>query len=630
MKKSCLPGKIVLGILALLFLLIFALMPLVYDLLLPFQKMSYARGVWGSPFVGLENFRQLFGMPNFLNALGNTLLLNWPPLVLATGLAFLSAWLVRVIRGNTGRAIWLMGAGLLSFLPAQLFIAPLVYAVVGNGINPTLAYLFMCLLAFLRLAGPAALLGGAVSVYTVGGKGRFAGVFFFILYGLAGLFTNGSEAFFLNIASIDSTMTLSMYIYQMSMLMANYSGGAAANLLRTLPQLVLAAVGFLAMLRLLKRPQPVVPQRTQKGLSLAGIILLCVGGALFVAFIVWGVLDRGIMPTANTVSLAIAGCAYFTLLAVAGGLLSFQARKPVVVLVMLLLGAVGGGVAGQYLHAINMGLLNTALPAAVYGALSMLPLAAGAAYLFYRGGRAAVAHTFPMVGIAVATLLTDHLNNSIYFSNRQMMPYAGQAYAAMAESGTWQTPAASYVLTLLCLAVWLISFAFLFKRNLAPGQIEALNQPRMKAPAMAAPGMAAPMMQGQPGQPMPGGQVYPGGQPPAAGQPWPQAGYTPPPYAAGQAPYPAPQQAPPPPQPWPANPGQPPQMQGGQAPYGSAPYGMPPQAPGPVAQPVEYTGYAPPQPQMDAPAPQPDTAAPPAEPFAPTGPAPEAPDAPEI
>lgn len=553
-----------LGILALLFLLCFALMPLVYDLLLPFMKYTPARGMWNSPFVGMENFQLIFGAPLFLSALGNTLLINLPPLVLATGLSFLSAWLVRVIKGNTGRALWLMGAGLLSFLPAQLFIVPMTQAMAGNGLNPTLVYLFMCLLVFLRLAGPAVLLGGAVSVYTAGGKGIFAGVFFFILYGLAGLFTSGNEAYLLYIAPLaENTMTLSLYIYQASMMQGNLSVGAAANLLRTLPQLVLAAAGFFALLRLLKRPQPVVPQRTQKGLSLVGVILLCAGGVLFVAAIVWAAIDRGVMPAASTVSLAIAGCAYLTLFAVAGGLLSFQARKPVVVLVLLLLGAVSGGVASQYLNTRNLGFLNNPLPAAIYGALALLPLAAGAAYLFYRGGRAAVAHTFPLVGMGVAVLLTDHMNNTIYFADRQMTPLAGQAYAAMVEmNADRQTPAASYALTLLCLSVWLLGFAFLFKRQLTPAQANALNQPYGR-PVGSADGRPGPAMgtpyPPQPGQPLPGGQpaypAYPAAQPPypAYGQ-VPPAGYGQQPMGqmppqAGPAPY-APQQ------PWPQQPGQ--------------------------------------------------------------------------
>lgn len=47
-----------------------------YGILVAFKKYSYRRGVWGSEWVGLENFRILMQDKEFYRVLGNTLLIN--------------------------------------------------------------------------------------------------------------------------------------------------------------------------------------------------------------------------------------------------------------------------------------------------------------------------------------------------------------------------------------------------------------------------------------------------------------------------------------------------------------------------------------------------------------------------
>lgn len=55
--------------------LLFCYKPMV-GIIIAFQKYSIFKGITGSKFVGLENFNFIFGMRDFLIALGNTLLLN--------------------------------------------------------------------------------------------------------------------------------------------------------------------------------------------------------------------------------------------------------------------------------------------------------------------------------------------------------------------------------------------------------------------------------------------------------------------------------------------------------------------------------------------------------------------------
>ena len=49
--------------------------------IIAFQKYSIFKGITGSKFVGLDNFKFVFGMRDFGIALGSTLLLNFMDLV---------------------------------------------------------------------------------------------------------------------------------------------------------------------------------------------------------------------------------------------------------------------------------------------------------------------------------------------------------------------------------------------------------------------------------------------------------------------------------------------------------------------------------------------------------------------
>ncbi len=49
-------------------------------LIIAFQKYNIFKGIKGSQFVGLENFKFVFAMRDFKIALRNTLWLNFPPI----------------------------------------------------------------------------------------------------------------------------------------------------------------------------------------------------------------------------------------------------------------------------------------------------------------------------------------------------------------------------------------------------------------------------------------------------------------------------------------------------------------------------------------------------------------------
>ena len=67
-------------ILPVAFYLIFCYKPMI-GIIVAFEKYNLFKGMWGSPWVGLDNFRFVMKMSDFSNALINTLWLNFLGLV---------------------------------------------------------------------------------------------------------------------------------------------------------------------------------------------------------------------------------------------------------------------------------------------------------------------------------------------------------------------------------------------------------------------------------------------------------------------------------------------------------------------------------------------------------------------
>ena len=58
-----------------IFMLVFDYGPM-YGIQLAFKKYSPKAGVWGSPWIGMDNFRRMFNDPSFLRAFKNTIIIN--------------------------------------------------------------------------------------------------------------------------------------------------------------------------------------------------------------------------------------------------------------------------------------------------------------------------------------------------------------------------------------------------------------------------------------------------------------------------------------------------------------------------------------------------------------------------
>lgn len=76
---------------------IFSYLP-IYGIIMAFQDYNPGLGFWGSPWVGLENFRMVFSTPQFLNAISNTFFISIFKIVLQTLSSVVFALLLNELR----------------------------------------------------------------------------------------------------------------------------------------------------------------------------------------------------------------------------------------------------------------------------------------------------------------------------------------------------------------------------------------------------------------------------------------------------------------------------------------------------------------------------------------------------
>jgi putative aldouronate transport system permease protein len=77
--------------------LLFTYVPL-YGNIAAFQKYNPVRGIFGSEFAGLENFRMIFALPSFRNALRNTIAISLAKLLICSPAPILFALMLNELR----------------------------------------------------------------------------------------------------------------------------------------------------------------------------------------------------------------------------------------------------------------------------------------------------------------------------------------------------------------------------------------------------------------------------------------------------------------------------------------------------------------------------------------------------
>ena len=105
----------------LLYLLIFCYYPML-GLQLAFKEFDMARGMWGSPWVGLSQFRRFFSSPMFTRVLGNTLTLSLYSLVAGFPLPIIFALLLN----SVGSVKFRKSVQTITYLPYFISVVVLV------------------------------------------------------------------------------------------------------------------------------------------------------------------------------------------------------------------------------------------------------------------------------------------------------------------------------------------------------------------------------------------------------------------------------------------------------------------------------------------------------------------------
>ncbi len=110
--------------------LIFRYAPM-YGVILSFQKFSFAKGIFGSPFVGFENFVKLFSDSGFITSISNTFIINILKLLIGFPMPIIFAILLSEIRNIGYKRLvqtvtylphfvsWVVLAGILNLILAQ-------------------------------------------------------------------------------------------------------------------------------------------------------------------------------------------------------------------------------------------------------------------------------------------------------------------------------------------------------------------------------------------------------------------------------------------------------------------------------------------------------------------------------
>ncbi len=258
---------------------VFRYYPILVQGVLAFKKYKLSEGVWGSPWVGFDNFVYVFGRPDFYSVLENTVIISllriacgfFPPIVLAILLFDLrSGWLRRfsqtilyiphffswvIIYGivfamlsNTGlvnQLIESFGGAAQNFLMAPEWFRPLI---VGSGIWKEIGWGTIIYLAALTSIDPslyeAAKIDGAgplqrIRHITLPGI-RSVVVFLFTL-SLGSVLSAGAEQIllFYSPATYEVGDIIDTFVYRQGLSQLQYSMATAVGLFQSVIGLVL-------------------------------------------------------------------------------------------------------------------------------------------------------------------------------------------------------------------------------------------------------------------------------------------------------------------------------------------------------------------------------------------------------
>ena len=119
----------IMGLPGIIYLIVNNYIPL-YGILIAFKKINFQKGIWGSDWVGLDNFKFLFASSDAWIITRNTLFYNAVNIVLGTAAAILLAILLNEIMQKRLKTVY-QSLVLLPFLMSWVIVSYLAYALLA-------------------------------------------------------------------------------------------------------------------------------------------------------------------------------------------------------------------------------------------------------------------------------------------------------------------------------------------------------------------------------------------------------------------------------------------------------------------------------------------------------------------
>lgn len=388
--------SITLLIIGVIIFLVMAGIPAVYTLIISTRQYSPIHGVFGSPSVGLEHYREFTGSFFFSRLFANSLVLSLVPSILAVIIALPTAGVVGAMARGRGRSF----ATVALLLPA--FIPDIVLAFLTVSILPsqTLASaqsfrLVAILLSAIRPAAICAFVGAcAAGIFKDRGRSVFfgaaIGVFVGIAVSLVRFLTTNAELLLLlyNPLVFSTADTFDTYMFRQGMHNMQLSHASAIWVFRTFFQMIMAAVVSVIVFFCVKaglQDCQVEGQAgghgVQAGLvpGIIGALTLVVGLLLPLGYS--GTDSMDLLSSAigsSLITTAISTVLFSILLFMLAAGLSVNIKNAAVLALILILVSIANNFMGEFLSYRTMGLTNTHFAVAFANAANIafvLPLA---------------------------------------------------------------------------------------------------------------------------------------------------------------------------------------------------------------------------------------------------------------
>lgn len=400
---------------AMALILFFKVLPFLLGLRIPFTNYSIFKGIWSSPWVGLDHFRRLLYDPVLRTVLANTLILKLSyiavcfllSVILALALSSIRSRLVRNMFSTLFLVPYFIPSAVIAYIMKRLFLAGedwfRVLAVMAEALK-TCGIPMLLALAAIRASGAAAIASAGASAPELKADilrhrlipAARAALAFVLLQTSTLLSTDFELVHSLqNPTNLRVSETLDTFQYRTGFLMMNLSQSSALGLMQYAVQLLLTFAAYLLARSFFRRDLftgvqekdvPFLPGSRKSGTvgwlaaALFGVLILSGLFYLFIyPFTAGSSQGLGVRDILSPGSMLLYGLLYFAA-AIGFVLITITLAYPLTVMdlpgrrlykgFLLMLTALGAGKIHEYLFVRTAGMAGTIFPPVFLGLFS--------------------------------------------------------------------------------------------------------------------------------------------------------------------------------------------------------------------------------------------------------------------